>query len=148
MSRFSIIENRTLASSPPVVTTRTVETGNARALTRRRQFHVLNNGVAEILPLIDPRTGGAFLAADRVQDKLSHYRSINASVPLVIEPRAIRHSTANHLHQFFDDNGAGLNLSGLDAALDQARTWTADCALTPTGQIQVGDVLTLQRTID
>lgn len=148
MSHFSIIENPTLASSPPPPAARTVETGNTRALTQGRQFHVLNNGAEELLPLINPRTGGAFLAADRVQDKLGRYRSMNSSVPLVIEPRAIRHSTANHLHQFFDDEGAGLSLSGLNAVLDQARAWNADCALTPTGQIQVGDLLTLQRTID
>lgn len=148
MRQFNAIENTTLAVAPNRPSPRIVETGNARAIARGRQFHVLNDGTNELFPHIDPQTGGAFLADDRAQHDLRHLRSINPNIPLIIEPQAIRRRAANRAHQFFDDDGAGLGVRGLEAVINEMRNRGADCALTPTAQIQEGDTIALRRAIE
>ncbi|MFB7844001.1 hypothetical protein [Microbacterium sp. NPDC056052] len=141
---FTVIDNPSTAPSTAFVAPRPVETGDALALLPNRQFHVSNVNAAGEAPLINASAGGLFLVGDRAPKTIEQIRSDNPGLPLILEPRAMRKYWATEDKPFLLPGG--LFQSTLDGELDWQRL-DSDLAITPTGQIRVGDSATLKAAL-
>ena len=131
---FTVINNPSTIPSSLFIAPRPVETGDAIALLTDRQFHVAGQNMHEEASLIPTSAGGAFLAGEYAPSYIADIRSDNPGLPLVVEPRAMHKHWASAAEPFQFTAG----VLSLEGDLDQQRN-LSDLAITPTGQIRVGD---------
>ena len=139
---FTVIDNPSTAPSTAFVAPRPIETGNALALLKDRQFHVSGVNMCEEATSIQANAGGAFLAGETAPTYLPQIRASNPGLPLIIEPRAMHKHWASATEPFQLAPSA-LSLGG---DLDQQRL-LSDLAITPTGQIRKGDSAALKAAL-
>ncbi|GAB3400654.1 hypothetical protein GCM10027515_08750 [Schumannella luteola] len=145
---YTVIENPHLTASPVLPARRTVESGDAIAILTDRQFHVFGDMVLRALDHIDPYSGGAFVTGVYAAKRIHRLRPAHDTLPLIVEPEAMRKHLATEIEPFRIDIAEGeLFAPTLDAALDIQRLAGSDLAITPSGQIRTGDSATLKAAL-
>lgn len=148
MSMFTVVENSMLKVHGARPDPRPIERGDARALLRDRQFHVCNSNAIEALPLLTAGQSGMFVAGQDSPRRVMTLRHRFPGIPIIIEPKSVREYRATAERPFFveDVSPLGTNPS-LSDLLDVQISLGSDIAVTPTGQITAGDILTLTSVI-
>ena len=144
-----MIDNPGLPGAGAASSERSVEVGVASELLKDRQFHVCNSNAADAMPLLQAGSGGMFVAGKLAAGKLQDLKRQQQGVPVILEPWSLHQYRATPKAPFSAD---GLNtvatVAPLDALLDGQRALGSDLAMTPTGQIAVGDAASLVAAID
>lgn len=143
---FTVVNNPSTAPSTGFAAPRRVESGDALALLANRQFHVCGVNMRGEAPLIRANAGGAFLVGEAAPRCLPQIRQENPSLPLIVEPRALRKHWASEAQPFQASGDTGMLKLSLDAELDLQRMGS-DLAVTPTGQIRKGDSAALKSAL-
>jgi len=149
MSRtFSVVNNPSLSDSKRASSPRAIETGDALALLTDRQFHVAGDLILHSLPYVDPYAGGCFLTGKYATKRMTKLRPDHPSVPMVVEPAAIRNTYATEDAPFqISVDEDELFEPTLDFSLDLRRLDGGDLVMSPTGQIRAGDSAALKKAL-
>jgi hypothetical protein len=146
-ARYTIINNPNVGASQ-LLLPRRVETGDARAILTDRQFHVFGDLVLHAMGGINPRAGGGFVTGVQAAKRVMRLRQQYPTIPLIIEPAAIRTYYATPAAPFLIDMpDDSFFAPSLDAALDLQLLGGSDLAVTPTGQIAAGDAASLKAAL-
>jgi hypothetical protein len=144
---FTVINNPSTAPSTAVIAPRPVEAGDAIALLSNRQMHVCGENMRHEAGLIKSDAGGAFLVGKEAPKRIAHIRDANPTLPLIIEPLALKNHWASVDEPFQTSAKPGMFPLTLDAELDWQRMQGSDLAITPTGQIAVGNSAALKAAL-
>jgi hypothetical protein len=144
---FSVISNPATEPDFTRLSPRPVEAGDALALLADRQFHVTGQNMKGEALAINPAAGGAFLAGKVAPKFFPEIRRANPLLPLVIEPQSLHKHWASAGEPFMSSGTSGMFPMPLSDELDWQRMDGSDLAITPTGQIKVGDSLALKAAL-
>jgi len=145
---FTVIANPAVMPDFTLGKPRRIEEGDAIALFTDRQFHVCGENMRGEVALMHEGLAGAFLVGANAPKHLLEIRRANPRIPLVIEPMALKNYLATSSEPFLiEDDPSSLFAMSLDAMLDWQRMNGSDLAVTPTGQIRVGDSAALKAAL-
>ncbi|YCH07398.1 hypothetical protein ACTAQJ_20295 [Arthrobacter sp. alpha11c] len=147
MNQFSVINNPRIASSAATTIDRAVESGQAKRLLSRRQFHVCGDNVLHTLPYIDNAGGGVFLTGQFAAKRMNALRRYHPTIPMIAEPMSMTHHVAVPEQPFLLPPDNLFHRGDLAGALDEQRSMGSDLAITPTGQIASGDSASLKAAL-
>lgn len=146
-SHYTIINNPNVGASQ-LLRPRRVESGDALAILTDRQFHVFGDLVLHAMGEIDPHAGGGFVTGVHAAKRVMRLRQQYPTIPLIIEPAAIRcYHAAPSAPFLIDMPEDSLFIPSLDAVMDLQLMGGSDLAVTPTGQIAAGDSATLKAAL-
>lgn len=150
MSQFNVIDNAHLPSTTVPAAPRTVEVGEARNLITDRQWHVTGENHADAAALVTPTHSGLFLVGENSCRHAADLRTQYPNTPFITEPQALRGHWADEDAPFaVPDGRGGFDITmPLEAMLDRQRLGGNPLAMTPTGQIRVGDSEALKAVIE
>jgi hypothetical protein len=150
VSQFNVIDNTNLPPSAVPAAPRTVEVGHARNLITGRQWHVTGDNRADAAALVTPTHSGLFLTGERARLDAAGLRTRYSDTPFIAEPQALRYHWADEDAPFAVPDGSGGfdTTMPLGAMLDRQRLGGNPLAMTPTGQIRVGDSEALKAVIE
>lgn len=150
MSQFSVIDNINLPSTAAPAPPRTVEVGAARNLVTNRQWHVAGENYADAAALVTPTHSGLFLVGENSRRHAADLRIQYPNTPFIAEPHALSGYWADEDAPFgIPDGRGGFDTAmPLEAMLDRQRLGGNPLAMTPTGQIRVGDSEALKAVIE
>ncbi len=145
---FTVISNASVAPDFARSGPRRIEEGDAIALITDRQFHVCGANMRGEVPLLHEGLAGAFLVGANAPKYLVEIRRANPLIPLIVEPLALKDYWATGAEPFLiEGDPSSLFAMSLDATLDWQRMNGSDLAITPTGQIKVGDSASLKAAL-
>jgi hypothetical protein len=145
---LSIVSNPAVAPDFTRARPRLIEAGDAIALLTDRQFHVCGENMRGEVPFLQERAAGAFLVGAKAPKYLAEIRRANPHIPLITEPVALKEYWATPLAPFLlEGDPSSLFAMSLSATLDWQRMNGSDLAITPTGQIRVGDSASLKAAL-
>ncbi|MDN4641850.1 hypothetical protein QCD70_16495 [Agreia sp. PsM10] len=150
MSQFNVIDNVNLPPSAVPAAPRTIEVGHARNLITDRQWHVTGENRADAAALVTPTHSGLFLTGENSRRAAADLRARYSDTPFIVEPQALRDHWADEDAPFaVPDGSGGFDVTlPLEAMLDRQRLGGNPLAMTPTGQIRVGDSEALKAVIE